>query len=200
MSEDRPSTTRIAGRKSGLGSWVRPIPMSGTQSRVVFSLPLLVLTAHHTSFVPPRNGRPPSGLPIAPCRQARRTFLDISACIPADACAATHIRNLGSWPPGEPRLIGPESPGRGTSLSVLPGVSQQLLPTRRWSVRRRVRGLERGRRTGVDGSRTHRGRFCSTPQTVLKTAEPTGTQPPPRAVVGYSLLRDWSRDGAVSTR
>jgi hypothetical protein len=33
---------------------------------------------------------------------------------------------------------------------------------------------------GVDGSRTHQGRLCSTPQTVLKTAEPTGTQPPPR--------------------
>ena len=33
--------------------------------------------------------------------------------------------------------------------------------------------------TGVDGSRTHQGRLYGTPQTVLKTAEPTGTQPPP---------------------
>ena len=32
---------------------------------------------------------------------------------------------------------------------------------------------------GVDGSRTHQGRFCTAPHTVLKTGEPTGTQPPP---------------------
>jgi hypothetical protein len=32
---------------------------------------------------------------------------------------------------------------------------------------------------GADGSRTHQGLLCATPQTVLKTAEPTGTQPPP---------------------
>lgn len=34
-------------------------------------------------------------------------------------------------------------------------------------------------KAGVDGSRTHRGHFSSAPQTVLKTAEPTGTLPPP---------------------
>jgi hypothetical protein len=60
-----------------------------------------------------------------------------------------------------------------------------------------VRGAQpevstRNLRTGVDGSRTHQGRFCSTPRTVLKTAEPTGTQPPPDMVIGYRLFTDWS--------
>jgi hypothetical protein len=32
---------------------------------------------------------------------------------------------------------------------------------------------------GVDGSRTHQGLFCTTPQTVLKTARDTGRVPPP---------------------
>ena len=32
---------------------------------------------------------------------------------------------------------------------------------------------------GVDGSRTHQGLFCTTPQTVLKTARDTGREPPP---------------------
>ena len=31
----------------------------------------------------------------------------------------------------------------------------------------------------MDGSRTHRGPLCDPPP-VLKTGEPTGTQPPPR--------------------
>ncbi len=50
-----------------------------------------------------------------------------------------------------------------------------------------------GESTGVDGSRTHQGRLCGTPQTVLKTAEPTGTQPPPRTAIAYPLLSDWSK-------
>ena len=40
-------------------------------------------------------------------------------------------------------------------------------------------GSKVGPEAGVDGSRTHQGRLCSTPQTVLKTAEPTGTLPLP---------------------
>ena len=39
---------------------------------------------------------------------------------------------------------------------------------------------------GVDGSRTHRGRDRSHPPTVLKTAEPTGAQPPP--FIRYTLF------------
>jgi hypothetical protein len=57
---------------------------------------------------------------------------------------------------------------------------------------------QKGVSTGVDGSRTHQGRLCSTPQTVLKTAEPTGTQPPPRTAIGYSLLPDWSRRSSTT--
>ena len=59
---------------------------------------------------------------------------------------------------------------------------------------RKRRTDSEGKPTGVDGSRTHQGRLCGTPQTVLKTAEPTGTQPPPRTAVAYPLLPDWSRE------
>src|SRR3989304_3768517 len=48
----------------------------------------------------------------------------------------------------------------------------------------RVHERSPGAVAGVDGSRTHRGPL-SGPPPVLKTGEPTGTQPPPREAQGY---------------
>ena len=49
---------------------------------------------------------------------------------------------------------------------------------------------QRPAKAGADGSRTHQGRLCATPHTVLKTGEPTGTQPPPRvlSILGLRLF------------
>jgi hypothetical protein len=93
-------------------------------------------------------------------------------------CREQKLAKTG-WEPATQRLrasIVALSPGFPVLLDIVDGTGQGE-DAKSTALRRS--GLGVWLKAGVDGSRTHQGLFCTTPQTVLKTARGTGRDPPP---------------------